>query len=69
MPQTMQTTQDFVKIKITKCSPGEKYHDLVGEHGMARSVPSNDYYRIRHDDFPFIRKSDAVICNDLGRNF
>lgn len=61
--------QDFVKVKIISCSDGQKYNDLIGDHGMATSVQDNKYYRIRNEEHPYILKKDCVPCNTIGRMF
>ncbi len=60
---------DFVKVKIISCSGNEKYHELVGQVCMARTVPENKYYRTRHEKYPYILKKDCEPSNELGRNF
>jgi hypothetical protein len=57
---------NFVKIKITACSEGGKYADMVGDHGMA--YDEGTHYRIPRSNVK-VRKEDCELCDDIGRNF
>lgn len=61
--------RDFVKVKIVKCTEGQKYKEIVGDHGMAYSVPESKYYRIRHPKYPHVLKADCEPSENIGRHF
>ena len=57
---------NLIKVKIVKCSEGEKYKDYVGDHGLVYDHGS--YYRIPHVNI-HVKKSDCEPSTALGRNF
>ena len=61
-----QNEMNLIKVKIIKCTDGDKYTGYVDQHGLV--YDHGNYYRIPHVDIR-VKKEDCEPCNELGRNF